>query len=148
MVFAALLLAPMFAGARAKFSWEEHQVIDKKWPDAVETSTGLRYVIARKGDGLAPKSGDRVSVLYKGMLINGTVFDQNLDTESPFVFRLARGEVIKGWEEGIAMMKAGEARLLIVPAELAYGSRGRPPDIPRSAGLVFEVELLKVEPVE
>jgi len=145
---ALLLLAPALADARAKFSWEEHQIIDKKWPDAVETSTGLRYIVAREGEGPQPKPGDKVSVLYKGMLIDGTVFDQKLDAADPFVFRHDRGEVIPGWNEAIGKMSAGEARLLIVPAALAYGSRGRPPMIPRNAALVFEVELLKIDPVE
>lgn len=145
---ALLLLAPALADARAKFSWEEHQIIDKKWPDAVETSTGLRYMVAREGSGAQPKPGDKVSVLYKGMLIDGTAFDQKLDPADPFVFRHDRGEVIAGWNEAIGKMRAGEARLLIVPAALAYGSRGRPPAIPRNAALVFEVELLKIDPVE
>jgi FKBP-type peptidyl-prolyl cis-trans isomerase len=145
---ALLLIVPVAAEARAKFSWEDHQIIDQKWPEAVETSTGLRYIVAREGDGPHPKPGDKVSVLYKGMLIDGKVFDQKLDREEPFVFRHSRGEVIAAWEEAIGKMSAGEARLLIVPAALAYGSRGRPPNIPRNAALVFEVELLKIEPVE
>jgi FKBP-type peptidyl-prolyl cis-trans isomerase len=145
---ALLLIAPAAAGARAKFSWEDHQVIDAKWPDAVETSTGLRYIVARKGEGPHPNPGDKVSVLYKGMLIDGKVFDQKLEREEPFQYRHSRGEVIAAWEEAIGKMSAGEARLLIVPAALAYGSRGRPPSIPRNAALVFEVELLKIEPVE
>lgn len=145
---ALLLLAPALADARAKFSWEDHQIIDKKWPDSVETSTGLRYVVAREGKGPQPEPGDKVTVLYKGMLIDGTVFDQKLDPKEPFTFRLDRGEVIQGWEEGISKMRAGEALVLIVPAALAYGSRGRPPNIPRNAALLFEVELLKIDPVE
>lgn len=143
-----LLVVPALADARAKFSWEDHQIIDKKWPDSVETSTGLRYVVAREGKGAQPKPGDKVTVLYKGMLLDGTVFDQKLDPKEPFTFRLDRGDVIEGWEEGISRMCAGEARLLIVPAALAYGSRGRPPSIPRNAALLFEVELLKIDPVE
>ena len=145
---ALLLLAPALADARAKFSWEDHQIIDEKWPDAVETSTGLRYVVAREGKGAQPKPGYKVTVLYKGMLIDGTVFDQKLDPAEPFVFRHDRGDVILAWEEAIGKMRPGEARLLIVPAALAYGSRGRPPSIPRNAALLFEVELLKIDPVE
>ena len=140
-----LALLPAAADARARFSWEEHQVIDKKWPNAIETSTGLLYVVIREGKGDHPKSGEKVSVLYKGMLIDGTVFDQKLDPKDPFVFRLNRGEVIDGWDEGIGQMKVGEARVLIVPADLAYGVRGRPPSIPRNAALVFEVELIKID---
>jgi FKBP-type peptidyl-prolyl cis-trans isomerase len=82
------------------------------------------------------------------MLIDGTVFDQKLEPDDAFAFRHDRGEVIAGWTEAIGKMRAGEARLLIIPAALAYGVRGRPPSIPRNAALVFEVELLKIEPVE
>jgi len=143
-----LLLAPVIADGRARFSWEDHQIIDKNWPKAAESSTGLLNVIIREGEGPHPKPGDKVSVLYRGMLLDGTLFDEAVDPEKPFTFRQGRGEVIKGWEEGIAMMRPGEIRMFIVPAELAYGSRGRPPNIPRSAALRFEVELVKIEPVK
>lgn len=143
-----LLLAPVLSEGRARFSWDDHQIIDKKWPEASETSTGLRYLILEEGKGPRPKPGDRVTVLYKGMFLNGEIFDKALDPEKPFVFRLGRGEVIRGWEEGIARMRVGERQILIVPAELAYGTRGRPPGIPRSTALLFEVEMIKIEPIQ
>ena len=143
-----MMLMPVLAEARAKFSWEEHQIIDKKWPKATETSTGLLYIVAHEANGPKPKPGDLVSVLYTGMLIDGRVFDQKVDPKEPFTFRYGRGEVIDGWDEAIGMMHEGESWLLIVPAELAYGSRGRAPTIPRNAGLVFEVQLIKIQAIE
>lgn len=147
-LLATLLAASTACGllARSGFNWEELEAIDQKWPEATVTSTGLRYVVTREGHGDTPKPGDQVSVLYKGMFFDGKVFDQSLDPEKPFVFRLGRRQIIEGWEEGIAMMRAGEKRLLLVPYDLAYGARGQPPRIPRCTSLVFEVEMLKIEP--
>ncbi len=134
------------ASARSGFNWEELNQIDQKWPQAKATTTGLRYLVAKEGQGERPMPGQVVKVLFKGMFFDGRVFDQSLDPAKPFSFRLGRGEIIAGWEEGIAMMKVGEKRVLLVPYDLAYGSRGRPPRIPRQTSLVFEVELLSIEP--
>lgn len=134
------------ASARSGFNWEELTLIDQKWPQTKSTTTGLRYLVLREGQGECPKPGEVVKVLFKGMFFDGRVFDQSVDSAKPFSFRLGRGEIIAGWEEGIAMMKAGEKRVLLVPYDLAYGSRGRPPRIPRQTSLVFEVELLSFEP--
>ena len=89
-----------------------------------------------------PQKGMEVAVLYKGMLLNGTVFDQTPDAEHPLKIRLGRGGLIDGWEEALQKMRKGEKWLLIVPPELAYGARGKPPTIKRNATLVFEMELL------
>ena len=141
----AVVLAPLALHAqREKLSPDDLAFVEKTWPDAKMTSTGMRTLVMRPGAGEKPVPGDQVSVLYKGMLLNGTVFDQTRDASQPFVFRLGRGMVIDGWEEGLQLMQAGEKRLLIIPFELAYGTRGDPPRIPRKATLVFEVELLKV----
>lgn len=134
------------ASARTGFTWDEMEQIDRKWPQAKTTTTGLHYVVERPGKGECPKSGDVVKVLYKGMFFDGRVFDQRLDADKPFVFRLGRSEIIEGWEEGIAAMRVGEKRILLVPYDLAYGVRGKPPVIPRQTSLVFEVELLSFEP--
>ena len=93
------------------------------------------------GDEAAP--GHTVSVHYTGWLTNGTKFDSSKDRRDPFVFNLGKGQVIKGWDEGVKGMKVGGKRTLIVPAALGYGSRGIGP-IPPNATLVFEVELLGV----
>ena len=87
-----------------------------------------------------------VAVLYTGKLLDGTVFDQAQDAAKPFTVRVGRGQVIEGWEEGLQLLRAGERRLLIVPYELGYGTRGSPPKIPRRATLIFEVELIAINP--
>lgn len=120
--------------------------VEQRWPQAERTSTGLWTELIRAGDGPKPEHGDTVAVLYKGYLLDGTLFDAAEDPAQPFTFQLARGKVIDGWEYGLLMMKEGEKRRLIVPFELGYGTRGRAPDIPRMATLIFEVELLKIEP--
>lgn len=119
--------------------------VETNWPDAKPTSTGMRTQVLQSGTGAKASPGDRVSVIYKGMLLNGTIFDQTRSPDQPFTFRTGRGEVIEGWEEGIPMMHVGEKRLFIIPFELGYGTRGDPPKIPRRATLVFEVELVKAE---
>lgn len=130
---------------REKLPPADLEYVEKTWPEAKATSTGMRTFVMQSGTGEKADRGDRVSVLYKGMLLNGTVFDQTRGPDQPFTFRAGRGEVIEGWEEGIPMMRVGEKRLFIIPFELGYGTRGDPPKIPRRATLVFEVELVKVE---
>lgn len=89
-----------------------------------------------------PGPGMMVTTLFKGMLLDGTVFDKMLDPAKPLKMRVGRGGLIEGWEEALQKMHKGEKWLLIVPAELGYGTRGRPPMIPRNATLVFEIELI------
>jgi FKBP-type peptidyl-prolyl cis-trans isomerase FkpA len=111
----------------------------------VTTTSGLQYEDLQEGTGTAAKSGDTVEVHYTGWLKNGTKFDSSHDRHSPFVFPLGAGRVIKGWDEGVAGMKPGGKRKLVIPANLAYGSRGAGSVIPPDAELTFEVELLKVK---
>jgi FKBP-type peptidyl-prolyl cis-trans isomerase len=147
MFVASLLLglaaAPLHA-QREKLPMEDLEFVEKKWPDAKRTFTGLRYIILKPGDtaGPSPEKGMEVTVLYKGMLLDGTVFDQSPDPEHPLKIRLGRGGLIEGWEQALQKMHKGEKLLLIVPPEMAYGSRGRPPTIKRNATLVFEMELV------
>lgn len=96
------------------------------------------------GQGAEAKAGKKVSVHYTGTLENGSKFDSSLDRGSPFVFTLGKGEVIKGWDEGIAGMKVGGKRRLEIPPEKGYGARGFPPVIPPNSKLIFEVELFDV----
>ena len=111
----------------------------------VTTATGLKYVDITEGTGPSPQTGQNISVNYTGMLENGTKFDSSFDHGKPYEFRIGTGRVIKGWDEGILTMKVGGKRRLIIPANLGYGARGNPPNIPTNATLLFDVELLGIK---
>jgi FKBP-type peptidyl-prolyl cis-trans isomerase FkpA len=97
------------------------------------------------GTGAEAKTGNRVTVHYRGTLTDGKKFDASYDRNQPFTFRLGAGEVIKGWDQGVAGMKVGGKRKLTIPPSLGYGAQGAGGLIPPNATLIFEVELLKVE---
>jgi FKBP-type peptidyl-prolyl cis-trans isomerase len=109
-----------------------------------KTPSGLRYQDIATGEGKTATAGRSVSVHYTGWLPNGEKFDSSVDRNQPFEFSLGAGQVIAGWDEGVAGMKVGGKRKLVIPADLGYGTAGAPPDIPPGATLVFEVELLEV----
>lgn len=140
-------LLPLAAQAqREKLPPEDLAQVKSEWPAAERTSTGIYTEVMQAGYGTEhPQPGFEVAVLYRGALLNGKVFDETKDPTQPFRFRLGRGRVIDGWEYGIPLMVVGEKRRLIIPYELAYGTRGRSPDIPRRATLVFEVELVEIK---
>lgn len=147
-VIALFGLAPNAHAQRERFTPEELEIINQRWPKTKRTYTGLHYLILKEGDknGPTPQPGMIVSALYKGMLLNGTVFDQALDPKQPFRTRVGRDDLVRGWEEALQKMHRGEKWLLIVPYELGYGTLGRPPAIPRQSTLVFEMELLDFGP--
>ena len=111
---------------------------------AIKTASGLQIEELVVGTGAAAASGQKVSVHYTGWLTNGTKFDSSKDRNEAFVFGLGRGQVIRGWDEGVQGMKVGGKRKLTIPPELGYGARGAGSVIPPDATLVFEVELLGV----
>jgi len=111
----------------------------------VTTPSGLKYEVLKKGTGAVAKAGQNVSVHYTGWLTDGTKFDSSVDRGTPFQFSLGAGQVIKGWDEGVAGMKVGEKRKLTIPPDLGYGERGAGGVIPPNATLVFDVELLGVQ---
>ena len=144
LAFGALLFAasPALHAQREKLPPDDLEYVEKTWPEAKKTMTGIRYVILRQGEGDTPKPGDKVNVLYVGKLLRGTVFDQATEADKPFTFRIRRDMVIEGWDQILQFMKRGEKRLVIIPPELAYGTRGQPPKIGRNQTLLFEIELL------
>ena len=111
----------------------------------VTTASGLMIEELALGEGDAAKSGDQVTVHYTGWLTNGRKFDSSHDRRDPFSFSLGRGNVIAGWDEGVAGMKVGGRRKLTIPPDLGYGPYGAGGVIPPNATLVFEVELLGVD---
>jgi FKBP-type peptidyl-prolyl cis-trans isomerase FkpA len=111
-----------------------------------KTASGLEYFDIKVGTGTTAEKGKTVSVHYTGWLLNGKKFDSSLDRKSPFAFALGGGQVIKGWDEGVAGMKVGGKRQLRIPPELGYGARGVGNGlIPPNSALIFDVELLEVK---
>ena len=111
----------------------------------VTTPSGLKYVELVEGTGETPKTGQTVNVHYIGTLENGTKFDSSRDRGQPFSFTIGKGQVIKGWDEGLSTMKVGGRRTLTIPPDLGYGARGAGGVIPANATLIFDVELLGVK---
>ena len=109
------------------------------------TASGLRYKIIQKGDGAKAKKGDTVSVHYKGQLDNGQVFDSSYRRNQPIDFQLGVGQVISGWDEGIALLQVGDKARFVIPSHLAYGRSGAGGIIPPDATLIFDVELVNVK---
>ena len=107
-----------------------------------QTASGLRYQIIQKGSGKQAKSGDTVSVHYKGQLADGTIFDSSYKRYEPIDFILGQGQVIRGWDEGLALLSIGDKARFVIPSDLGYGARGAGGVIPPDAILVFDVELM------
>lgn len=145
---AAALLGPVVAShlsAQAQERGSARPIPADK--DPVTTASGLRYsVLVPGGEGERPKLRDAVTVHYTGWLEDGTVFDSSVERGQPATFKL--GQVIEGWNEGVALMTPGAKYKLVIPYQLAYGEEGRPPVIPPKATLIFEVELLSFEPAK
>ncbi len=134
-----VLMAVSFNLSTNAFSKEE-----KMSGDIQTTTSGLQYIVIEEGTGDKPTKGQKVKVHYTGKLEDGTVFDSSVKRGVPIEFTLGVGQVIKGWDEGIADMKVGEKRQLIIPPDLGYGPNGYPPVIPANSTLIFDTELVEV----
>lgn len=117
---------------------------NKKNPDVKVTASGLQYKVVKASKGVSPNANDNVKVHYHGTLIDGTVFDSSVERGEPITFGLS--QVIKGWTEGLQLMKTGEKFIFYIPSELGYGDRAAGPKIPAGSTLIFEVELFEVNP--
>lgn len=147
LVFALCLMQMACTESNAQDKDKEKDK-DKPAEKEVKLPSGLKYVDVKEGTGAEAKKGDNVEVHYTGWLYNdgkiGKKFDSSVDRKQPFPFTIGRG-VIKGWSEGVAGMKVGGKRKLIIPPDLGYGAEGAGQDIPPNATLLFEVELLKIK---
>lgn len=142
---------PTATAQNVKSQQETSIVTDLDLSKAITTESGLKYIVVEDNDGekaqkggAIPKKGNTVTVHYTGTLEDGTKFDSSRDRNKPFSFKIGVGQVIKGWDEGVGSMKVGERRILIIPPELGYGSRGAGRIIPPNATLIFDVELLRI----
>ena len=138
-----------FTGAKAEREAaarkQQEELLGKISQGFEKTESGLRYKFDEKGSGKQAEKGKTVSVHYKGMLTDGTVFDSSYKRNQPIEFPLGKGHVIAGWDEGISLMKEGDKARLVIPSHLGYGSNGAGGVIPPNATLVFDVELVKVK---
>ena len=138
-----------FEGAREKRIAEEKAAVkaelDKLGKGFESTESGLRYQILQKGDGEKAQKNKTVAVHYKGQLADGTVFDSSYKRNQPIEFILGMGQVIPGWDEGVALLNVGDKARFVIPSALAYGSRGAGGVIPPNANLIFDVELMAVK---
>jgi len=116
-----------------------------KTTDTITTESGLKYLVVKKSNNpTKAEKGMMVDVHYTGFLTDGKVFDSSIERGNPISFELGTGSVIKGWDEGIALMNIGDKYRLIIPADLGYGTNGAGSDIPPNATLLFDVELVNV----
>jgi FKBP-type peptidyl-prolyl cis-trans isomerase len=138
------LTAAIFAQSTAKKP--DTSAPTKVTGEGVKTPSGLEYWDIRVGNGDVAKEGSHVRVHYTGWLTSGKKFDSSVDAGRPFDFTIGNGEVIKGWEEGVAGMRVGGKRQLRIPPNLAYGAEGTPGGpIPPNATLIFDIKLLQVQ---
>ena len=138
----AIAISMAFAISQALIQGSNAQM---NHPNVTTMPSGLQYEDIVVGNGPSPQMGHPVIVNYTGWLTNGTKFDSSLDRNQPFTFNIGTGSVIKGWDQGVATMKVGGKRKLIIPPSLGYGARGAGGVIPPNATLIFEVELLGVQ---
>ncbi|MFV8353617.1 peptidylprolyl isomerase [Flavobacterium sp. XS1P32] len=138
-----------FKGARNKrdiaLKADAEAAMEKLAAGFEKTESGLRYQFIQRGEGKKAESGKTVAVHYEGSLENGKVFDSSYPRKKPIEFRLGQGQVIEGWDEGIALLQVGDKARFVIPSHLGYGSRGAGGAIPPNATLIFDVELMEVK---
>ncbi len=138
-----------FKGARNKrdiaLKDEAEAAMEKLAAGFEKTESGLRYQFIQRGEGKKAESGKTVAVHYEGSLENGKVFDSSYPRKKPIEFKLGQGQVIEGWDEGIALLQVGDKARFVIPSHLGYGSRGAGGAIPPNATLIFDVELMEVK---
>ena len=144
LISSLLALAIMCGTAAKAQSKKETKSTEMSKDETVTTASGLKVLVTQKTKGAMPKAGDKVTVHYTGKLTNDSVFDSSVKRGQPFSFKLGAGQVIPGWDEGIALLNVGGKGTLVIPSPLAYGSRSSGP-IPANAVLLFDVELLGVQ---
>lgn len=145
-----MLLTLLVAATQSQTAAHKAAVPNTKAPtkvtgDGIKTPSGLQYWDIKVGTGATAQAGSHVTVHYTGWLTSGKKFDSSVDAGQPFDFTIGKGDVIKGWEEGVTGMKVGGKRQLRIPPDLAYGSSGYPGVIPANATLIFDIRLLAVK---
>jgi len=145
LVFALLTIALLFTYTFEVDAQTKRRRPARRSSASVTTPSGLTYLITKKGTGRQPKNGETVILYYTGTLTNGVKFDSSHDRKEPIAFKLGVGQVIKGWDEGIAKLRVGDQAILVIPSKIAYGAKGAGGVIPPDATLVFVVELLDVK---
>jgi len=147
--FQAVEAFRIFEGSREKRLAEEKASAEAELDILAKgfdkTSSGLRYQILQKGNGIQAIKGVTVSVHYKGQLTDGTVFDSSYKRKEPIEFKLGMGQVIAGWDEGISLLRVGDKARFVIPSNLGYGNRGAGGAIPPNANLIFDVELVDIK---
>lgn len=128
-----------------EFKANQEKMVENMKAGMQKTESGLYYKITKTTDGKAPKAGDNVSVHYAGKLVDGSEFDSSFKRNEPIEIPIGMGRVIKGWDEGILLLKEGETATLLIPPAMGYGERGAGGVIPPNAWLIFDVELVKVK---
>jgi hypothetical protein len=145
LLLTTLLICLLSINAIEVGAQTKHRRVRRSSSATAAAPVGLTFLITRKGSGRLPKTGETVIVNYTGMLTSGVKFDSSLDKNQPFAFKLGVGQVIKGWDEGLAKMHIGDQAVLVIPSNLGYGPRGAGDVIPPDATLIFVVELLDVK---
>lgn len=136
---AAKMIAASQPNKEAGAKWLEE---NKKKEGVLVTPSGLQYKVIKMGTGAQPAANDQVTVNYEGKLLDGKIFDSSFERKEPATFQLSN--VIRGWQEGLMLMKEGSSYELYIPSDLGYGDQGYPPDIPGGSTLIFKVDLVKV----